>query len=123
MKHLFLILMNFFILSSYNGQYQPQDYLPEFPGGDERFRKIVAKKFNQKAVNGSGVFNTTIKFVVEPNGNVSEVMAQGDNESFNEEAIRVVRSIKGWKAGTLKGEKVRSYFAIPLRIYIEPKQK
>lgn len=66
-------------------------------GGLNGFRAKVAENFDSEAVQGEGMLTTTVKFVVETNGTVSQVKATGSNPDFNREAERVVRSIKGWK--------------------------
>ena len=68
----------------------------------------VMENFDNEAVEGEGVLTTTVKFVVETNGTVSQVKATGSNADFNREAERVVRSIKGWKPAKKEGVNVKS---------------
>ena len=55
-------------------------------GGLNGFRVKVAENFDIEAVQGEGVLTTTVKFVVETNGTVSQVKAAGSNADFNREA-------------------------------------
>ena len=88
-------------------------------GGLNGFRVKVAENFDIEAVQGEGVLTTTVKFVVETNGTVSQVKATGSNADFNREAERVVRSIKGWKPAKKGGVNVRSYYSLPLKMKFE----
>ena len=88
-------------------------------GGLNGFRAKVAENFDNDAVEGEGVLTTTVKFVVETNGTVSQVKATGANPDFNREAERVVRSIKGWKPAKKGGINVRSYYSLPLKMKFE----
>ena len=88
-------------------------------GGLNGFRAKVAENFDSEAVQGEGMLTTTVKFVVETNGTVSQVKATGSNADFNREAERVVRSIKGWKPAKKGGVNVRSYYSLPLKMKFE----
>ena len=88
-------------------------------GGLNGFRAKVAENFDNEAVEGEGVLTTTVKFVVETNGTVSQVKATGSNGDFNREAERVVRSIKGWKPAKKGGVNVRSYYSLPLKMQFQ----
>ena len=88
-------------------------------GGLNGFRAKVAENFDSEAVQGEGMLTTTVKFVVETNGTVSQGKATGSNPDFNREAERVVRSIKGWKPAKKGGVNVRSYYSLPLKMKFE----
>ena len=88
-------------------------------GGLNGFRAKVHENFDNEAVEGEGVLTTTVKFVVETNGTVSQVKATGSNADFNREAERVVRSIKGWKPAKKGGVNVRSYYSLPLKMQFQ----
>ena len=88
-------------------------------GGLNGFRAKVMENFDNEAVEGEGVLTTTVKFVVETNGTVSQVKATGSNADFNREAERVVRSIKGWSPAKKGGVNVRSYYSLPLKMKSE----
>ena len=88
-------------------------------GGLNGFRAKVAENFDSEAVQGEGMLTTTVKFVVQTNGTVSQVKATGANPDFNREAERVVRSIKGWKPAKKGGVNVRSYYSLPLKMKFE----
>ena len=63
---------------------------------------------------------TTVKFIVEPDGSLSNIAAKGENQSFNEEIERAVKSIQTkWIPAEVKGEKVRSKYYVPVKITVE----
>ena len=88
-------------------------------GGLNGFRTKVMENFDSEAVQGEGVLTTTVTFVVESNGTVSQVKATGSNPNFNREAERVVRTIKGWKPAKKGGVNVGSYYSLPLKMKFE----
>lgn len=118
--------------------------VPNFPdGGINGFRQLVASKFNIDKVNPFQhlpieyvkkiqqmilqnkptpdiQLMTTVKFIVEPDGSLSNISAKGENQSFNEEIERAVKSIQTkWIPAEVKGEKVRSKYYVPVKITIE----
>lgn len=90
-----------------------------FPGGNDSFRKKVAENFDNESVEGEGIIVTKVKFVVETNGSVSQVKASGPNSSFNREAERAIRSIRGWTPAKKGNTNVRSYFSIDIKMRFE----
>ena len=122
----------------------PVTIAPDFPdGGINGFRQLVASKFNIDKVNpyqhlpieyvkkiqqmilqNKSTPNiqlmTTVKFIVEPDGSLSNISAKGENQSFNEEIERAVKSIQTkWIPAEVKGKKVRSKYYVPVKMRIE----
>ncbi|SDI10498.1 hypothetical protein [Chryseobacterium jejuense] len=89
-----------------------------FKGGIDSFRNKVMNNFDGSGVESEDIVKTTVTFIVEMDGTISGVKANGTNADFNNEAIRTVKSIsnKGtWiPAKNKKGEFVRSYFKFPI---------
>ncbi|WP_250252991.1 energy transducer TonB [Chryseobacterium sp. Marseille-Q3244] len=89
-----------------------------FKGGIDSFRNKVMKNFDGSGFESEEIVKTTVTFIVEMDGTISGVKANGTNADFNNEAIRTVKSIsnKGtWiPAKNKKGEFVRSYFKFPI---------
>ena len=68
---------------------------PEFPGGMNEFRKKFSENFDATLLKASdATLKTTIYFVVETDGTVNRIIAVGDNDEFNKEAERALKSIK-----------------------------
>lgn len=96
------------------------DVSASFKGGIDAFRDKVGQSFDTEAVGQSGIIKSTVSFVVEIDGSISNVKATGVDASFNKEAERTVKAIKTkWNPAKLNGENVRSYFNIPITMRIE----
>lgn len=115
--------------------------IPNFPdGGINGFRQLVASKFNIDKVNPYQhlpieyvkkiqqmilqnkstpdiQLMTTVKFIVEPDGSLSNISAKGENQSFNEEIERAVKSIQTkWIPSEANGKKIRSRMKFPIKM-------
>ena len=67
-----------------------------------------------------GVVKTTITFVVERDGSITDVKADGPNKGFNAEAIRTVKSVKNkWSPAKINGQAVRYRYRLPLTMQFE----
>lgn len=89
-----------------------------FSGGIESFRNKVMNNFDGSGFESDDVMRTTVTFIVEIDGTISGIKANGTDADFNNEAIRTIKAIsaKGkWIPGkNKKGESVRSYFKFPI---------
>lgn len=89
-----------------------------FAGGIDSFRNKVMNNFDSSGFEAEDVMKTTITFIVEMDGTISGIKANGTNADFNNEAIRTIKSIskngKWIPAKNKKGESVRSYFKFPI---------
>ncbi|MBE4949808.1 energy transducer TonB [Chryseobacterium culicis] len=89
-----------------------------FAGGIDSFRNKVMNNFDGSGFESEDVVKTTVTFIVEMDGTISGVKANGTNAEFNNEAMRTIKNIssKGkWiPAKNKKGEFVRSYFKFPI---------
>lgn len=101
--------------------YTEVEQLAEFPGGINKFRSSVQNNFDASAMDGDeGVVKTTITFVVERDGSITDVKADGPNKAFNAEAIRTVKSVKNkWSPAKINGQAVRYRYRLPLTMQFE----
>ncbi|MCJ7932716.1 MAG: energy transducer TonB [Chryseobacterium sp.] len=94
-----------------------------FTGGIDSFRNKVMNNFDGSGFESEDVVKTTVTFIVEMDGTISGVKANGTNADFNSEAMRTIKNIssKGkWiPAKNKKGENVRSYFKFPISMRFE----
>ena len=92
--------------------------IAEFPdGGATKFRQLIAENFREKKVQGQGKESCDLAFVIERDGSISNIKANGTNDSFNKEAIRAISKIKTkWIPAKINGELVRYRFRIPLNL-------
>ena len=90
----------------------------EFPGGINAFRKKVENSFDNSVIEGEGgIVQAEVSFVVEKDGNITDVKASGKNSDFNSEAVRTVKSIKNkWTPAKVNGQAVRYRFKMPLKM-------
>lgn len=92
----------------------------EYPGGMDALRKYILNEFNIAKIKNSGVFTSTIEFVVSIEGNIESVSSSGNDKYMNEEMERVIKSIKTkWKPAQNKGKTVRSFIKFPTTVNIQ----
>jgi protein TonB len=82
------------------------------------------QKFLTRNLNGnvpvdnnapSGRYTVLIQFVVDKEGNISDIIALTNHGyGLEDEAIRVLRKAKGWKPGIQNGHEVKSYHRQPI---------
>ena len=119
----------------------PVTIAPDFPdGGINGFRQLVVSKFNIDKVNPFQhlpieyvkkiqqmilqnkptpdiQLMTTVKFIVEPDGSLSNISAKGENQSFNEEVELAVKAIQvKWIPGEVNGTKIKSLYSMPIKM-------
>lgn len=91
---------------------------PSFPGGDEaRIRFLTENiKYPQIARESSISGTVYVTFVVEKNGNVTDVrVLRGIGGGCDEEAVRVIKAMPNWSPGKQRGKPVRVQFNMPIK--------
>ncbi|RZJ50976.1 MAG: energy transducer TonB [Flavobacterium sp.] len=101
--------------------YSEVEQTAEFPGGINAFRNKVSGNFDGSAMNGDeGTVKAEVTFVVERDGSITDVKANGKNSDFNSEAVRTIKSIKNkWTPAKINGQSVRYRFRLPLTMNFE----
>ena len=97
------------------------DVQATYKGGIDNFRNEIMKRFPvDDFADEGGAIRVTINFVVETDGTISQITATGPNASFNAEAIKTIKKVKGaWEPAKIKGTSVRSYFKFPIVMNFE----
>lgn len=91
-----------------------------FPGGISAFRTEFANKIKTKKIKQKGVFRNTVSFVVEKDGTVSDVKADGAHADFNAASVDAVKKIKTkWIPALSNGKPVRYHFRFPATLNVE----
>lgn len=91
------------------------DIKPEFPGGTSVFKTLIISKLNSSIITDSA--NTEVKFLIDSKGELSSVTANGEQESFNKEVIRVINTInKKWEPAVYKNKPVDYWYTLPMSI-------
>lgn len=101
--------------------YTEVEQLAEFPGGINSFRSKVSSSFDTSVMDSdAGTVKAEIIFVVERDGTITDVKANGPNKDFNAEAVRTVKSVKNkWAPAKINGQSVRYRFRLPLTMQFE----
>jgi periplasmic protein TonB len=95
---------------------------PSFPGGEAALMEYLGKNITYPPMaRESGIQGTVfVTFVVEPDGNVTNVRTlRGIGGGCDEEAIRVVRNMPRWVPGKQRGKPVRVQFNLPIRFVLQ----
>lgn len=93
----------------------------EYPGGINALRQQVANLFYSDGVHSDiSPVKTNVAFIVEKDGSISNVHANGDNFSFNRQAEIALYSIpEKFSPASFNGNPVRYCFKLPLTMSIE----
>lgn len=92
--------------------------MPEFIGGVDALYAFLQKnlEYPQSARDNNVQGTVLIEFVVERNGNVSNVKVVAPLfPACDQEAIRVVQMLPKWKPGEQMGKAVRVYYNLPIK--------
>lgn len=103
-----------------NTIYMDISEMPEFKGGIEALYKYFGGniEFPEAAKRNDVSGLVAVGFVIEKDGSVSSVKINGcdtPNYGFEEEAMRVVRSMPAWKPGKHNGHPARVQFSLPIK--------
>ncbi len=92
----------------------------EYETGMQGFRRLFSENFDTSSmIDSSGTLESWVKFLVQKDGKVSNVRAEGDSENFNQEAIITFYRIidKGtWKPAEKDGVPVQSVYRFPIKM-------
>lgn len=94
------------------------DEMPQFPGGEEAMMKFLVEnvKYPDSVKECPSSGTVIVTFIVETDGSLSNIkILRSVEESLDNEAIRVVKSMPKWEPGKQNGEKVRVNYNLPLR--------
>jgi protein TonB len=97
-----------------------------YPGGMEAWARFLHKNLRipDEAINNNIQGTVTVQFIVDKEGNVSDVEAVGGPEGggLREEVIRVIKKSGKWTPAIQNGRQVKSYKRQPVVIKIDPEQ-
>lgn len=89
---------------------------PSFPGGLSEFYKFVAKNFKIPS-NFKGKDKLIVSFIVEKDGSLTNIDVKKDlGFGTKEETIRVLKISPKWIPATVKNEKIRYQYVLPILI-------
>ncbi len=95
-----------------------------FPGGDSKWRQYLERNANGQVAtdNGApeGTYTTVVQFVVDKEGNISDVRALTNHGyGMEEEAIRVIKKGPKWSPAVQNGRQVKAYRKQPITFRVE----
>ena len=95
--------------------------VPNYPGGINTLRQEVANLIYVGGVHSEvKTIKTSVAFIVEKDGSISNVHAQGDNFTFNRQAEIALYSIsEKFLPAIAKGDSARFHFRLPLTLTLE----
>lgn len=92
--------------------------MPQFPGGERALLNYVIQniKYPQSETDNPKAVNVVVRFVVGADGKVEDVsILRGKSEAFNEEAIRVVKTLPDFIPGKDdNGNNVAVWYTLPI---------
>jgi TonB family protein len=91
------------------------DTPPSFPGGEEALRQFIREKLVYPAIALENRIEgqVTLSFVVEPNGQLSQLQIKRDiGANCGKEALRLASLMPAWQPGTIGGRAVRVLHAL-----------
>lgn len=102
-------------------EYDYVDVPPQFPGGDRAMVNFINKtrvypyEAYKRRIHG----RVLCSFIVNTDGSICNVsVVKGANPLLDEEAVRIIKKMPGWKAGKIDGcaVPVRCFLPIPFRL-------
>lgn len=99
----------------------------EFPGGIQALMQWLSMnvRYPEDAMKNDAQGRVIVKFVVNPDGSISDpTVLKSVEPLLDQEAIRVVMAMPKWEAAENNGQKVASYFNLPIAFKLsapEPK--
>ena len=97
----------------------------EFPGGIQALMHWLSMniRYPESAQQGNIQGRVIVKFVVNADGSISDpTVLKGVETSLDNEAVRVVRAMPKWIPAENQGQKVASYFNIPISFKLTPSE-
>ena len=106
----FVVSENKPAIASYDKVFTSVQIEAEFPGGSEAWKIYLVQNLNSdipyKKGAPSGKFTVQINFLVDKDGNISDVQADPSPYGTREEAIRVIKNGPRWKPAVQNGKNV-----------------
>jgi len=103
--------------------YTVTDQAPEFPGGFVELLNFIRKNLNRPPIGpfeNDLFYKVMCRFVVEKNGNVSNItVVRSLSPWYDEEAVKVLKLLPKFIPGKYKGQTVRAYYNVPVSFRLE----
>ncbi len=93
------------------------DIQPSFPGGETAMMKYInrERRYPRRAYEEGIEGRVLCGFIVNPDGDICNVeVIRGVEPSLDREAVRVIRNMPDWKAGSISDIAVPVYVILPI---------
>jgi len=95
----------------------------KFPGGDGKWRQYLERNCNAQVATDAGApegtYTTVVQFVVDKEGNISDVKAMTNHGyGMEEEAVRVIKKGPNWTPAVQNGRAVKAYRKQPITFQV-----
>lgn len=95
----------------------------KFPGGDAKWRQYLERNCNAQVATDAGApegtYTTVVQFVVDKEGNISDVKAMTNHGYGMEgEAVRVIKKGPNWTPAVQNGRAVKAYRKQPITFQV-----
>ena len=92
-----------------------------YPDGMQAWLRFVSKNYRvpDEAINNNVSGTIVVQFIVDKQGNVSDVQAVSGPEELRAEAVRVIKKSGKWTAAIQNGRPVNSYKRQPIVVRLE----
>ncbi len=105
------------------GYYNTTETAPTFGGGSQALEMYFNNNidFPQEAIDNNVEGTVLVSFTIDEDGTIGNAKATGGKLGYglDEEAVRVVKSMQTWTAGTIKGKKVKAWYTLPVTFRTE----
>ncbi|REC44428.1 energy transducer TonB [Chryseobacterium sp. 5_R23647] len=95
------------------------EMMAEFPGGINAFRGLIKTKLIESNILGVNNDNlkTDVSFIIEKDGSLSDIKAEGLNSEFNNATIQTIKNIRNkWAHAKINLVAVRSLYKLAITI-------
>ena len=104
------------------GYYNSVEVLPTYPGGQAALDKFINDNvaYPGKAIDNNKEGTVIVGFGIDENGKVTnaKVTSPVVGDGLEEEALKVINKMPTWTPGMVKGKKVKSHYALPIRFQL-----
>ncbi|MBS1599037.1 MAG: energy transducer TonB [Bacteroidetes bacterium] len=93
----------------------------DYPGGPGAWQRYLSKNLHypDEAVNNEIQGDVVVQFIVDKEGNVSDVEAISGPAELRDEAVRVIKKSGKWTPAIQNGRQVKSYKKQPIKFRLE----
>ncbi len=109
--------------TNYDQKFTKVEVEADFPGGMGAWRKFLERNLSADVATSAGApagsYTVVVQFIVDKEGNVSEVKAQTSHGyGMEEEAVRVIKRSGKWTPAIQNGRQVKAYRKQPVTFMV-----